>query len=285
MVDSATQPVNTQYLPASYLDANGDLKAGISPDKAAEVSKGIQARVADMSTDERGLYLAIVKSPDFAPVASTSVTDTEEMLSKMESVADRLSLSTNANAARLLGRALVELGAQQRQEALNDRLTARTTARAELVAGAEKLRDGAEDLKAGAKSAMITGIVTSAISIGFAVAGGVAGTKAMYAARGGDKAAADAASALGQASSAIGNAIASMGQSISQYQSAVGQANSQLAQADQSELQAEAEVTKSEGELETSEQQALQEFVNQLIQFLKEMRDAEVEQMAVVTRG
>ncbi len=318
MVDAATQSVNTQYLPPSYLDGNGELKAGISKDKAAEVSQGIQARVSTMSQDERVVFMALVKSPDFAPDASTSVEDVQGTLANLENVADLLSQTTNANAARILGRILVELGAQQRQEALDSRLLARSTARAELVAGADKLRDASSDLRDGAQKAMVTAAITSGVAIAAAGAGGVAGGMAMGTASKGMSTAGQAATkavdgmddaavtatksleaanktlignkaggiaSIGQSFAAGGGAAGTIGGAVSQQQSATGQADSQLDQAEGSELQAEAEVTRSEGELEANEQQALQEFVNQMIQFLKEMRDAEVEQMAVVTRG
>ncbi len=318
MVDAATQSINPQYLPSSYLDGNGELKEGISKEKAAEVSSGIQARVSDMSQTERVAYLALIKSPDFAPDASTSLADAEATFSNLEKIAEQLSLTTNSSAAKLLGRVLVELAAQQRQEALDSRLVARTAARAELEAGANKLRDASQDLRDGAKKALITGAITSGVAIAAAGAGGIAGGATMSKASQGmsgtagatakaadavDDAAATASksleaankqlisnqagglAAIGQSFAAGGGAAGTLGGAISQQQSAEGQADAQLDQAEQAKLQAEAEVTKSEGELETSEQQALQEFVNQMIQFLKEMRDAEVEQMAVVTRG
>ncbi|MEL6840620.1 MAG: hypothetical protein AAFP85_15110, partial [Pseudomonadota bacterium] len=82
-----------------------------------------------------------------------------------------------------------------------------------------------------------------------------------------------------------GGAISGAYTAVGGLGNASGQYFAQNLQADQAREQADAEVTKSEGELEAAEQQALQEFITQMIQFIKEMRDAEVEQLAVVTRG
>ena len=123
-------------------------------------------------------------------------------------------------------------------------------------------------------------MVTSAISVGV-------GVKAGTALKGGgtDAVNVQAQSMKSQQIMMMGGAVSGLSGALASTTGSLGQSISQTHQADQAREQANAEVTKSEGELEATEQQALQEFINQIIQFLKEMRDAEVEQLAVVTRG
>ncbi len=286
--------INTAYLPSSFVNENGGL--AVSEEQALEVSKGIGNIVSQMPAAERNAFLSMIKNPSFAPNATVEEALNPATLQTFEDIAEILSQPITSNAARLLGRLMIELGAQQRQDALESRLLARSVAQTELEAGADQLREAAQSTKDGAKAALITSSVMSSVAIGVSAGAGAASVSGAKTAHGyqGNKAefqfsdaglASAKMGAYGQGGNGGAQGLNGLGNAGSGFASAGGQAGSQEAQARQSELQASAEVTKGEKDLEANEQQALQEFVSQIIQFIKELRDAEVEQLAVVTRG
>ncbi len=276
--------INTQNKTADY-NAGALAKQGAdsaqAKEPATDVSKGIQGTANNLPEALRKDLAVLLQNPNLSPKASTDAANDPGVAAKFAQIEQLLNSSNNSDAARLLGRLMVEIGAQQRQEALADRLNTRNAAKAELEAAAGKLEASADATRKGALMNMVFSMVAGAISIGFA-----AGTAKMTGAglKGveGDK----------QLIAAQAQAVSGGGQGLSGLSSAAGagaggmmEANAKTLQADQQRISAEAEVTKGEGEMEASEQQALQEFVNQIIQFIKELRDAEVEQLAVVTRG
>lgn len=202
---------------------------------------------------------------------------------------------------------MVELGALQRKEALNDRLNARLFARAELQAGADQLKEAAANTERGARNAFIIAAVTAVASAAFAAGAlkiTVSSAKADLSAgktlepgitlkppTGGGADAPDMsgasqiAAAKAQAINLVGGTANSIGQSSSGMANAMDQSAAQIHQATQAEFQAEAEVTRSEGELEASEQQALHEFTTQMIQFIKELREIEAEELGIFAKG
>ncbi|MEP3667479.1 MAG: hypothetical protein ABJN42_12215, partial [Roseibium sp.] len=83
----------------------------------------------------------------------------------------------------------------------------------------------------------------------------------------------------------IANAISSGAQGSSAAISSGATQEAEFLKADASLAAADAEETKSEGDLHREFQQTLDEMIKAMTNFLKEMRSAEVEQMAAVTRG
>ncbi len=255
------------------------------------------------STDYQAL-ISVIEQPNLAPKTSIHQsidTDTQRNLEEIERL---LSQSSSSDASRLLGRLLVELGAQQRREALDSRLISRSIARAELEAGADELRQAAKKTEKGALMSMVLTIVGSTISIAAGVMSLQASAAAMRTGGAGslptgnattpgnramertpDVVAQDALTSRAYALKELAGITNQLVGSAAQYTKSTFDAGAQVDQATQGEFQAEAEVTKSEGEVEASEQQALHEFVSQMIRFIKEQLDAEVEQQAAVTRG
>lgn len=271
-MDITTNKTNVDYTSGTIAK---DSMPGAS-DGTNNVAKGIQTGAAGIPDTQSKAFLSVVQDTDLSPKASTQPASDPEVEAKFKQIEQLLNSSDSSDAARLLGRLLVELGALQRKEALTDRLLARDAAQSELKAGANKLDAAATATMVGAGASLALGMVSAAISISYA---GASAKMQLTGPPG------QATSTAAQTTNMKGGAIAGVSSSLGQFSNSMAQATSQTFQADQAREQANAEVTKSEGEMEATEQQALQEFINQMIQFIKEMRDAEVEQLAVVTRG
>lgn len=275
--------INTQNKTADY---TGDVIAKQAPGGAeaksqAEVSKGIQGTAGNLPQAQREEIASLLQNPNLSPKASADAANDPDVAAKLEQIEQLLNSSNNSDAARLLGRLMVELGALQRKEALTDRLNTRNAAKAELEAAAGKLEASADETRAGAMANMVFSMAASAISIGTAVRSASVAKSGLN----GDEGTKQLMAVKAQAISGVGTGVSGLFSAAGGGISGAMDANAKVLQADQQRISAEAEVTKGEGEMEASEQQALQEFINQMIQFIKEMRDAEVEQLAVVTRG
>ncbi len=268
-----TQSVNVNAATNAY--ANQDVAA--APLTSKDIATGIQAAVNELPEAQRKELQSFVQSRSLPPgdTGEDPVDpDTEKRMKEIEQL-----LAANGgtfDAAKVFGRLMVELGALQRKEALTDRLNAREAARGELNSAANKLDKSADVTRHAAKVSLAMGVLGGATSIAFAggslkVLGGSGDTQVI--------------TSTAQSLNGAGGGLSGLMNAGGQFATTTGQATSQTLQADQNRIQAESEVTKGEGEMEAAEQQALQEFVNQIIQFIKEMRDAEVEQLAVVTRG
>ena len=288
MVD-ATGGVNTQFLPASLLDASG--KPTVSPERAQEISSGIQARAENLPEAQKSLFLALLSNPDFSPNASTTPENIDRTLDVFERAAAILANSAGSvDNDKVLARTLVELHNLQRKDALNNRLSARTEAKAQLQDQAGKLNDSADELLQGAivnlvlttVSAAIT-IVSSAISIG--QTGIALGSFDASTATQADTAKLSAIGGKASNVSQLGGGISSLGSGAANFASTQSQAAAKEIESEGAILAAEAEETKSEGDIAREQQQSLDETTKQLIAFIKELRDAEVEQMAAITRG
>lgn len=271
-MDITTQKANVDYTSTAIA------KEGVpgSTKNTVDVATGIQAGVAGVPDAQNKAFLSVVNSMDLAPKASEVPVSDPELTAKMEQIQQLLNNSNSSEAARLLGRLMVELGALQRKEALNDRLLARDAAQAELKAGANKMDKAATATMSGAISSLVLGMVSAAASIAYAKFSAQAMMKAPDTQTG---------LAVAQQMNMKGGALGGLGNSASQFSNSIGQSVSQTHQADQAREQANAEVTKSEGELESTEQQALHEFISQMIQFLKELREIEAEELGVFAKG
>ena len=300
------QKANVDY--ASPVNANE--RTSGTTGKTGDVAKGIQAGATGLPDAQGKALLTAISNSDLSPKPSIKSLSDPEVEAQLDEIERLLNSSNSSDAARLL-HALFHgqlLRALQRKEALNDRLLARDAAQSELKAGAKQLDSAATATMVGAGASLALGLVSAGVSIAFAGkamsamnsgtasqgtvavtqpgnAGAAAqGTNAAVG-QGANAAANSNATTIAQTINMKGGAIAGLASSGGQLAGAMGQSTAQTYQADQAREQANAEVTKSESELEATEQQALQEFVNQIIQFIIELRDAEVEQLAVVTRG
>jgi len=298
---------NTIDPTASTLGAQGSLNVAEKDTNA--VAKGIQAKSGSLPDVDVKALQSLMGNPALAPKASTAQATDPEVEANLKRIEQILNSPLSSDTSRLLGRLMVELGALQRKEALNDRLLARLVARAELQAGAEELKDAADKTEKGAKLALIitaiASIATMAMSA-YALKGVASSIKTDMPAKAptdggklalqpppgaGAGAGADASSASHMAAArlqtinVIGGTVSSMGQAGSTMANSKEQSGAQIDQAENAEFQAEAEVTRSEGELESSEQQDLHEFITQMIQFIKELREIEAEELGIFAKG
>ncbi|WP_341367301.1 hypothetical protein [Yoonia sp. BS5-3] len=271
--------INTQNQ-ANYAGGlSAQQQANTANAQETQVSQGIQAIIDGLPDAQRERFELVVKNLSLTPEALARLGLDPEVEATVKNAQTALSERSNFDMSSVLGRALVELGALQRKEALTDRLNAREAAKNELKAAAGELDRAAKATIAGAITNLVMSVVSVAISMAFAGRSGAA----MAGAKG--DAAVNAAASKAQTINMMGGAVNGVSTSLGGVGQASADAASKNFQADQNRQQADAEVTKSEGELEANEQQALNEFLSQIIQFIKELRDAEVEQLAVVTRG
>lgn len=319
-------PANLRpYLPSTMLQADGvTLKPGIDADKAAEVAKGVQAKAGALPPAEARLFLAMVAGADLAPNGKLPA-DLEKTLDAFVATASQVqTLAISGNALDFLARVMIEQSAEQRKDALNDRLAARSQAKSELLDQAGKLKDSAEKMSSSALTSMIVTVVMSAVAIAGSVAsvvgtvGGAmknasamkemtgdvgklaptmskvdAGTAAAKMMKAGaftsDKVETLANSAqrfnvAAQVGSQVSQTANQIGGGVSNYTSTVGQADAKNLEAQGSESAAKAQETQAIGDVRKEQQQALDQMVQSIIQFLKDLKEAKAQQMQALTR-
>jgi hypothetical protein len=273
--------VNPQYLPASFTDQNGNLT--VSEQQAKEVSAGVQARVDSMPTAQKEIFLALVTSSNLAP--STDIFNSSNLtatLDKYEALSEKVTTTlSSTSTTRLLASAFVEMAASQRKQALEDRVNSRLAAKSELMDQASELKDAASKMMTGAIVSLVMTIVASAVTIGFSIAGGMKAGSALS--KGGDAAA--SINIQAQSLASVGTALGQIGNSVGSGTQTMLQADSKKIEADAQLNAAQAEELKAESDIDKEFQQALNELIKHVIDFLKEIQKAEVEQMAAVTRG
>lgn len=160
--------IDPQFLPSTYLNTNGELT--VPETTAREVAAGVEARATALPAAEKAAFLAMVKSPDFSPNASTTPSDLFASLDRYQAAARTIVASfsapvSSADNAKILARLMVELGGLQRKEALDCRLAARQQAKAELNAQAGDLRAAADKAVEAAVVQMVVAVATAVISI------------------------------------------------------------------------------------------------------------------------
>lgn len=191
------------YLPTSLFQADGNLKAGVTPEQATAVAKGIQAKAEALPPAQAKLFLAMVGSASLAPDGKLPA-DFDKAIESFTAAASRLAtLSISSNALDFLARAMIEQSAEQRKSALNDRLQARELAKGELLSQAGKMQEEANKLSSSALTSMIVSVTlaaisaaTSVVSMGLSIGGALKGASA----------AAKATAAFDKAGQSVGDA-------------------------------------------------------------------------------
>lgn len=268
------------YVPPSFYQGDS-LKPGIDVDTAIQVAQGIQARAEALPPAEAQLFLATIAAGDIAPGGQVPA-DIEETLDIYAAASAALgSRVGGGDSLEFLARVLIEQAAEQRKNALDDRLNAREKAKTELLSQAQSLKDQADTLKDGATKAMVTTIVMSAVSLAISIVS--VGTGAT----GAGDAGSDFGKALGGLSQSISGLSSSMnglGQGLSNYFSTDAQATTKEQEAQGATDAAEAQNTQAEGDIQKDMQEAMNDMIKSIINFLKEIADAKAQQMQVMTR-
>lgn len=269
------------YVPPSFYQGDS-LKPGIDVDQAIQVAQGIQARAEALPPAQAELFLAMVRSGDIAPGGEIPA-DLARTLDTLANVSAMLGDgSIWKDSLDVLARAMVEQSAEQRQNALKDRLSARDQAKTELLSQAETLKNQASELKDGAMKAMIISIVLSATSIvmsaGSAVGFKIGGAKTTT------ETGATAANGISGAFSSMAQSVGQIGQAGSGYASTSSQAKAKEYEAQGQIDAAESQTQQSIADIKKEAQDTLNEMVKSIINFLKELQDAKAQQMQAMTR-
>jgi len=192
--------------------------------------------------------------------------------------------------SRLLGEVMIKMAAAQRQDALDSRTMAYAAQKAAALDQAGEIRDAAAKMMQGA----ITSLVLTSVSSGISVAGG------MVAAAGQVKSLSGMAKAGGndqlfkmaEQTSSLFASVNSISRSVGDIGSGAGASGSKILDAQSKADEADAQVHAAEGaqaaqagDFAKEIQQNMKETMQAIVAFLKELADAEVEQMRVVTRA
>lgn len=207
------------------------------------------------------------------------------------------------NIAKFLARAMIENAGEQRQNALNDRLAARESAKAELVSQADKMEKAADKMATGAIVNLVAGVIGGAMSIGgsaFSAVKGMSQIKEMKGLVGEMKGKDISAQSFKTAETQFGgvNSQMQLTAAKSQIVASSGDMTKMLGSSSDARLQAEAkredaggardaadaQVAQQQAELSKDTQDTMNEMVKQIINFLKELKDAEVDAMRALTR-
>lgn len=291
------------YLPASLLQADGaTLKPGIDLAQAEALAKNVQAQASALPPAEARLFLAMVSQADLAPNGQIPA-DIGKTLAAFEGAASLLSRSSGST-LDFLARVMIEQAAEQRKNALDSRLSAREQAKSELMNQAAKMEKAAEESKSAAYQAMITTVVMSSVALAAsttgAVLGGLSAVKqgsafkdAIASGKTIKEAATSASTGLsagwtkvGKAADGLGGAqqMGQLGQAGGGYISAQGEAAAKTLDAEGQREAARAQDSQTKADLSKDSQEALNQMIQSIIQFLKDLQEAKAEQMRTLTR-
>ncbi|MDN2581414.1 hypothetical protein [Aquibium sp. ELW1220] len=184
--------------------------------------------------------------------------------------------------------ALIELMNSQRQNAVEQRANAREMAKTQMLEGAQLSRDAADKQEDAAISSLVGGIISGAMQI---LGGSLSlGMQVKFSnMKFGSDAVMNKASTIHTAQQQAINAFTGAGSSIAgsggQQAGAMQQADASNLQADSQEMQAGSQDSLNQQDIEKKFSEDLTQVIQSVIQFMKEIRNAEIERMSSITRG
>lgn len=203
--------------------------------------------------------------------------------------------------AGLIGRAMLEHAADQRQTALDERQTARDLARDELLEQADEMKDAAKAMMQGAIVNMVMTMVGSAVSIGHGIGATMDVSRLKSAEPGTDKAdfegkegaLADRLASLKSGSDASHDRSFD---AVSQFKAGVGtgfgtafgQAEAKMAEAESQRDAYDTQLASLQamhGQQAAQTEQQMTQMVQQIMMFIKEMQNAQTQAARTITRG
>lgn len=378
--------IQSNYLPGSFT-TQGGLTEGVSRPQAEMVAGGVQARIDQMPTVQDAAFLALLKASDFAPADLDTQEEVDQVLDRLMGAAAQIADAVNSlgeggtafgTSASFLARAMIEFAAEQRKNALDNRLQAREEAKTALQSQANEMRESASKMMIGAVVSLVVSVVMAAVSIGMSAAAtlqtgklsksmaseidmelpklpkpsfmrsstpdapevtapkiqapkdttvdlpkvdtpdtpkatkplddGVELPKVDDKSGKGSKSTKpdddattppndavdldrkfkfdtlNMAGSRWQSIGTIGGSVNQVGQSVSGASSGMTQAQGKLDEAEGSEDAARAQEAEAAGEIEKNLQQTMDEFIKSIVNFLKELKEAEVDQMRALTK-
>ncbi|KPL52111.1 hypothetical protein [Prosthecomicrobium hirschii] len=299
--------INPQYVPASFYNAQGQLT--VPPEVAEQVQSGVLAKLDKLPALEQQIFLALLQSADVAPNGpgqTMSDVKADKVLSVLNSAMDVISsgmsvldtILKDSSALNLLGRAMIEMAAEQRKAALDERLAAREAAKGQMLAQAADLNKAGSTMIATAIVSAVIGILGSVVS--FAGAAKAQAKMSTATTDVPDTSTSPKPNTTGGSNPLSGSnktisegmllqqvtadlqknaAISKVFEAISGMISGIGQGTAKKQEADASVHAAYAETEKGVADLAKEVQQGVEETLKAVINFLKEMGDAKAELM------
>jgi hypothetical protein len=318
------------YIPQSLYNADHTLK--VSDSDAIAIATKIKVKGDTLPDAQKAIFVALATGADITPVNGQEPADLDATLDALAEVSARWESLSTGNALDDLVKILIQLAADQKKAALEERLGAREAAKSSLIDQAGKQEEAASKTREGAIVSLVLTVVAAAISIVSSAASLKASAGALSAAKQGVTAAttvstatksinqlttvtgdiakgaqgaakaaqatkeaaqtvADASSTLASTLNARASSISGLGNAVSQAVNQSGASTSSLLQADAKDLEAqgarsaaEAQEAQSLTEFKKEVQQNLEDLLKAVIQFIKALQDAKVEQLAATTR-
>lgn len=300
----STSGINSAYVPKSFLNSEtGDLK--VDQKLADQVQAGVMGAIKDMPEAEKAKFLDMVAG--LAPEQVDTQIELDIVLSVFKGAAEAIGSSSSPAAAfvgdvaKFLARAMMEQASHERKNALEGRLAAREQAAAQSMEQSEKLNDAADKMMAGAMTNMIIGIVASAVSAlasGVSAVGSLGGALKLggigSALKGSGATTLTAAQDITK-SVTTGvvdglNALSKVATSLSDMSRSIGTGIDGKMQAEAKKMEADAQIDAAQsqysqqtGDMKKEIQDNMKELMERIINFVKEMQDAEVDAMRAIT--
>lgn len=206
-----------------------------------------------------------------------------------EALVDKLKeFISGASDRTALFSALIELMNSQRQNAVEQRANAREMAKTQMLEGADMSREAADKQMDAAISSLVGGIISGAMQIlGGAMSMGMQAkfSKTSFGSEAVMNKASSIHTAQQQAITAFTGAGSSITNSSGQQAGAMQQADASNLQADSQEMQAGSQDSHTQEDIEKKFSEDLTQAIQSVIQFIKEVRNAEIERMSSITRG
>jgi hypothetical protein len=304
--------INPNYVPANFYDTQGNLT--VDSTYAQQVSDKVAEKIAQMPSAQRDLFLSMLHTADLSP-AGNRPEDVNAALERLDGALSNVANATTTvlaalallmevgtQAVDLLAKTMIEQAAQQRKDALASRLEAREQAKNQLLDQAGKMKEAAEKELSGALTAMITAIVIAVVTIAISTLSiAKAGSSMDKVAKAGDMpknpdgtlsaeatmltSAAGAQQQSATAWSSLSQALGGLGQGIGGYMKATADADAKKTEADGQIHAANAQYEQGQADIKKEIQDAVNDLIKSIIQFLKEIKDAEIQMMQAITRG
>lgn len=235
-----------------------------------------------------------------APLEAGDAAQLDRLLKLVEGGAGSAFLG---DVSRFLAQALIQQAGEQRQAALEERLNARDLAKSQLLEQASKMQEGADKMREGATAALISGLVAGLISMAMSVVSIVGnaanmgklnkltpdmklqGGKEMDSLAKLEFAKVDTSSKILDSGRSLGQAGADIVKAIGSHQESMAQAAAKELDSQGSLLAAEAQYAQQASDMKKDLQEQMNDMIKQIVNFLREVREAEVDAMRAITRA
>jgi hypothetical protein len=290
--------IDPNYLPRSVYNSEGQLK--ISESEAQRISQGNAEKAANMPEAQRQIFLSMLRN---VPEGDIDLTNLDKSMARLEAASLALyNLGLmKGNIIDLLARVMIEQAGEQRQNELENRLQAREQAKQELLDQAGKMKQAADEMVKGAITALVIAVVSAVVTIALSAVQIKMASKQLDMAKTGAKdfakgdidadelkAVLDQAGAIGgkaQGWGSIGQGINNIANGFGNWGKAEFEAQAKRLEAEGTIDSAQSQYIQGQGDLRKEMQETLNQMIQAIINFIKEMKESEVNMMQSITRG